>query len=109
MIIILQKKATKAEIEKAKEEFRDFIKIVVDIEKEIAAIGGKLHADAEKLLLEKGSKNKNLWGGGFDLKNNAVDTQAMINIRPTENDNMEILDQEIRERFLKIAKKLLLG
>ena len=107
MIVILQKKAAKTEIEKAKEEFGDFIKIVIDIEKEIAAIGGKLHADAEKLLLEQGSKNENLWGGGFDLKTGTFDSQAMINIRPLKNDNMEILDQKIREKFLEIAEKLL--
>lgn len=107
MIVILQKKATKAEVEKAKEEFKDFIKIVIDIEKEMAAIGGRLHTDAEKLLLEQGSKNENLWGGGFDFKTGTFDSQAMINIRPLKNDNMEILDQKIREKFLEIAEKLL--
>lgn len=108
MIILLQRKATKGEIQKAKEEMGDFIKIVIDIEKEIAAIGGELHADAEKLLMENGSSQENLWGGGFDTATNIIDSQAMINIRPSQkNDNMEILDQKIREKFLEIAEKLL--
>lgn len=108
MIIVIQKKVTKEELEKAKEEFKDYIKVVVDIEKQIAAIGGRLHADAEKILLEQGSLQVNLWGGGFDLQTDLLDTQAMINIRPNQNnDNMEILDVEIRNKFLKIAERLL--
>ena len=108
MIIIVNKSATSNEIEKAKEEFGDYIKIVVDIEKEIAAIGGKFHTDAEKLLIENGSAQKNLWGGGFDISTKKIDTQAIINIRPSQgNDSMEILDPNIRTNFLKIAIKLI--
>lgn len=109
MIIILEKKATEEDLKKASEEFGDYIKIVADIEKEIIAIGGKLHSDAERLLLEAGSNQKNLWGGGLDLANKELDTQAMINIRPLEkNDNMEILDIKVRDKFLKICRKLII-
>lgn len=108
MIVILKKRASKDDIKKALEEFEDYFKIVVDLEKEIIAIGGKLHSDAEKLLIENGSVQKNIWGGGYDTKTKNFDTQAMINIRPKENnDNMEILDWEIRDKFKKIAKRLL--
>lgn len=107
MIVVLTGKASKSDIKKASEEFKDFIKIVIDIEKGILAAGGKLHADAEKMLIEMGSKNADLWGGGFDLKNDTFDTQAMINIRSGTNDNMEILDIRIRQKFLKIAKNIL--
>lgn len=108
VITILTRKATKEEIKKASEEFGDYIKIVLDLEKERAAIGGRLHTDIEKVLLESGSVQKDLWGGGLDLANKTFDTQAMINIRPFENnDNMEILDPQTRKKFLEICNKLI--
>ena len=39
----------------AKEGFGNLVKAVVDIEREIMAIGGELHSDEEALLLEQGS------------------------------------------------------
>lgn len=108
MVIILNQKAIKEDIAKASEEFGDYIKIVADIEKEIVAIGGKLHADSEKKLLESGSAQKNIWGGGLDLETKIFDTQAMINIRPLDHNNsMEILSPKIRDKFLKICSRLL--
>ena len=32
---------------------------------EVAAVGGELHADAEALLLEQGSQQKDLWGANY--------------------------------------------
>jgi hypothetical protein len=43
----------------------DTVKPVVDVKRSIIAIGGELHADAEALLLEQGSDQKNLWGANF--------------------------------------------
>jgi hypothetical protein len=42
--------------------FGDMVKYVVDLERRIAAVGGDLHADAEQLLLESGSRQTDLWG-----------------------------------------------
>ncbi|KKT62911.1 MAG: hypothetical protein UW81_C0026G0009 [Candidatus Giovannonibacteria bacterium GW2011_GWC2_44_9] len=45
----------------AKEEFGNVVKAVVDVEQEIMAIGGELHADEEVLLMEtENSKRKNM-------------------------------------------------
>ena len=108
MIIILTEKATKEDLKSATKEFGDYIKIVADLEKEIVAIGEKFHADAEKVLIENGSEQKNLWGGGLDLHSGRVDFQAIINIRPNQNnDSMEILDPEIRKVFQQISEKFL--
>lgn len=108
MIIYLKRHATDSDVEKARRTFGDYIKIVVDIDLKVATIGGKLHADGEEVLIKKGSKNGNLWGGGLDLKNENFDCQAVINIRPFQNnDSMEILDPEIRKKFIEIAGKLL--
>ena len=108
MIIVLNKKATKEQIQKASEELETYIKVVVDVKKNIGAIGGKFHADAEKILLREGSLQRDLWGGGLDLKSGKFDMQAIINIRPEQrNDSMEILDPVFRKRFLEISEKLL--
>lgn len=108
MIIVLTRKASKEDIEKAKEEFGNYIKAVVDIEKRVIAIGSRFHADAEKILIEDGSIQQNLWGGGFDPITGKIDFQAIINIRPKQNnDSMEILDQNIRKMFESIAEDFL--
>lgn len=62
MIIILRdKKATKEQIKKMSYAYGSYIKVVIDIEKEVLAGGADMHYDEEKLLLEYGCKQENLW------------------------------------------------
>jgi len=42
--------------------FGDMVKLVVDIDRGLIAIGGELHADAEAVLLEHGSRHADVWG-----------------------------------------------
>ena len=42
--------------------FEEMVKYVVDLARRVAAVGGQLHADAEQLLLESGSRQEDLWG-----------------------------------------------
>lgn len=42
----------------AKKKFGNLVKAVVDVEQEIMAIDGDLHADEEARLLQQGSRNK---------------------------------------------------
>lgn len=108
MILVIKNKAGEEEIKKMSEEYGDYIKVVVDIEKAILAGGGERHFDAEQLLLDEGSKQENLWGGGFDLKTKEVDFNSMINLRPSEeNPSREILSVPIREKFTQIVRELL--
>ncbi len=98
---------TQEEINTLKQAFGDYLKLTVDIENEWLVAGSELHADAEKLLLNKGSHQDNIWGGGINLKDRQIDTTAVLNLRPRmNNDNLEILDQKSREKFIKIVKKL---
>lgn len=106
-IVILAKKVTTADIEKASEDYKTYIKITADIKKEVIAIGGEYHADAEKLLLEKGSLQKNIWGGGVDLNLKRFETNALVNLRPNQNNSTEILDEKVREKFIKICHKMI--
>ena len=42
--------------------FGNMVKAVVDVETEALALDAELHSDLEALLLESGSKQRNLWG-----------------------------------------------
>jgi hypothetical protein len=45
--------------------FGDMVKLVVDVRRRVVAVGGELHADAEAVLLEGGSKQADLWGANY--------------------------------------------
>lgn len=42
--------------------FGDFVKAVVDIERQILVLDAELHADQESHLLARGSRQESLWG-----------------------------------------------
>ena len=109
MVIIVHEgeKVTKEDLEKAKADYETYIKITIDIEGKIVALGGEYHADAEKLLLEGGSKQNNIWGGGVNLESRNFETNAIVNLRSGRNNSTDILDGETREKFLDLAKKVL--
>jgi len=95
----------------AQNTFGDLVKAVVDIEKEIMAIDGELHADEERLLLEHGCEQKNLWGiniypemSGKDL----IEFDSMINIRPSQGNRTRGIDDiKIQDKIFKITDKLI--
>jgi len=101
----IDKKLTNNEILSLRKKYGDYIKLTVDIENAWIVAGGKLHADGEKILLDKGARQDNIWGGGINLNDNQIDTTAVLNLRPgLGNDNLEILDKEIRNKFHSIVK-----
>lgn len=109
MVLVIRKKASQEEIKKMAEDFDGYIKVVVDIEKEILAGGGERHVDAEQILLKKDSRQADLWGGGLDLQTKEIDYNSIINLRPNQdNPSRDILSTEIRKKFDKIVKDLLL-
>ena len=109
MIIILDNKANKTEIQQMSKEFAGYIKIVVDIEKKMLAGGAERHFDLEQKLLEEGSIQKDLWDGGIDLETREIDHNSMINLRPRDNNpSRDILSEEIRLKFDKIVKYIIL-
>jgi len=110
-VVIINKKPTSEDIKKSLEDYPSYIKITIDVKQVIIAMGGEYHADAEEILIQKyNSKQKDIWGGGYDLKSKQFETNAMINMRPFhENSSMEILDPIIRKKFLQIVKGALGG
>lgn len=94
----------------AENSFGNLVKAVVDVEKEIMAVDGELHADEESLLLQKGSLQKDLWGinlypamTGEDF----IEYDSMINIRPSQNNRSRGVDAvEIRQKIVRIVGRL---
>ena len=106
MIITKSTPFTKAEIEKLKEYFDPYIKTVIDIDKEICSAGCDRHYDSEQVLLDKGSRQSDLWGGGVDLVTKEIDFNSFINIRPNqENNSNEIQDATIRQKYKKLTER----
>jgi hypothetical protein len=91
--------------------FEDMVKYVVDIELRAAAVGGELHADAEHLLLESGSRQSDLWGANYYPgrgPDECIEYTSLINICPAQgNRGMLIMDPLIRERVREITFALL--
>ena len=95
----------------AKPQFGNLVKAVVDVEKEIMAVGGELHADEEQLLLKQGSKQENLWGINLypDLDpNDWIEFDSMINLRPSySNLSRGVDDPETRKKIVQIVNRLI--
>ena len=90
--------------------FGNLVKGVVDVEEEILALGGELHADEEEKLIKNGSKQENLWGINLYPEiqgKDWVEFDSMINIRPRQNNKTRGVDDEkIRERIIAIVNKI---
>lgn len=105
MIITKFSPYTSEEVEKLRERFDVYIKTVIDIDKKICSAGCDRHFESEKILLEQGSKQEDLWGGGIDLETGEIDGNSFINIRPqSKNPSNEILDPNVRKTFIEFTK-----
>lgn len=113
-IIIVKTPIKRTEvIELVNEEFGDFVKAVVDIEQEIMALGGELHADEEVLLNEQeGSKREYTWGINIYPKNNEIEWiefDSMINLKPNFGNRTRSVENLIlQEKIKEIVKKLII-
>ena len=101
----------KALREMSEKMFGNLVKAVVDIEKEIMVIDAELHSDEEKVLIEDGSKQQNLWGINIYTElpqEDRIEFDSMINLRPKQNNRSRgIDDPKIREKILQICDKLI--
>lgn len=91
--------------------FTDMVKYVVDLERGVVAVGGELHADAEQLLLEDGSRQEDLWGANYYPGRGAdgcIEFTSLINIRPSQgNHSMEIEDDAVRARVRDLTYRMI--
>lgn len=93
----------------AENNYMGLVKAVVDIESEIMAIDADLHADEEKLLLDNGSKQENLWGINiYPSEKDMIEFDSMINIRIWQNNKTRgIDDKKIQTRIINVVNKLI--
>ncbi|MBM3257884.1 MAG: hypothetical protein FJZ05_01550 [Candidatus Nealsonbacteria bacterium] len=94
----------------AKERFGDLVKAVVDIEQEIMAVGGEMHADEEAVLMEKEkSKRENTWGINiYPEKEESIEFDSVINLKPSfGNRSRNVENQEIKNKIREIIDKLI--
>lgn len=105
-VVVIKDQVTPEDLATARQDYGDYIKVVADVRNGVVAIGGQWHADAERILLEQGSLQADIWGGGLDLLHKTIDTIALINLRPTQgNDSQEILNPQIRQTFTSLVKE----
>jgi len=86
--------------------FGDMVKAVVDVDRSLLAVDAELHSDLEALLLENGSKQKNLWGinlypeiQGEDF----IEFDSLINMRPSQGNRSRGIDDAIvRKKIVEI-------
>lgn len=105
MIITKAEPYTLEEIEKLKEVFDVYVKTVIDVEKKICSAGCDRHFESERELLEAGSMQDNIWGGGIDLETKIIDYNSFINIRPRQqNTSNEIQDEILRKKYKKLTE-----
>jgi len=90
--------------------FQDMVKYVADLERAVIAIGGELHADAEAILLDQGSRQADLWGANYlpgRGEDACIEYTSLINIRPAQdNRSMEVEDPGIRARIRDLTLRL---
>ncbi len=111
--LVDQKITNEALKEMSDKMFDGLVKAVVDVEKEIMVVDSELHADQEEYLLEKGSKQENLWGINIYPEQVGEETwlefDSMINLRPSQNNrSRSVEDENTRNKIIAIAEKLVL-
>ena len=95
----------------AQERFGDMVKAVVDVERQVMAIGAELHADEEQYLLEKGSGQNNLWGINIYMDQpllQAIEFDSMINVRPSQGNRARgVESEELRHKIVAVVQSLI--
>ena len=92
--------------------YENMAKLAVDVEREILAIGGEWHSDAEEVLIADGSKATDVWGVNFypwKASNERIVYTSLINLKPVvQHRKMEVTDRATRSKIHDIITQLLL-
>lgn len=108
MILIISTHATPEQIAEMLQPLLTYIKIAVDVRRQILAGGGLLHADCEAVLLEDGSRQEDVWGANWLPLTQEATYESLINIRPRQNNRaMFINDPSLRLNVERTVRRLL--
>ena len=93
-----------------KGRYGGLVKAVVDVKQAVMIAGATMHADAEALLLERGSMQSDLWGINLYLQEDSdewIEYDSVINLRPSQdNDSRGVDDPAIRQQIKEIVNRL---
>lgn len=105
MILTKSEPFTIEEIEQLREQFDVYIKTVIDVKRKVCSAGMDRHFEGEQLLLQQGSSQHDIWGGGFDLETKEIDFNSFINIRPRDNNTKnEIQSEAIKKQYKSLTE-----
>jgi len=109
IIRVIKKPITRAEAKEiAKECYGDMVKGVVDVEREIIALGGEWHMDANNKILESGANQSAVWGFNFYPDENRIEYTSLINIRPAQhNRKIEVQDEALKMKMEQVIRRLI--
>ena len=90
--------------------YGNLVKAVIDVEREIMAIGGEFHADEEVLLMEQeGSKREFTWGINLypeKVGDEFVEFDSVINLKPSFGNRLRgVENPATREKIREIVAK----
>ena len=107
-IHVIRERATEEELRDMQERLGSYIKLAADVERGILAGGGEYHADCEAVLLEDGSRQKDIWGADWYPETRTVGFGALINIRPRQgNRSMAVQDPRLCGQIESVVRRLL--
>ncbi len=97
--------------EMAKKMFGEIVKVDVDVVNRSVIVDLPMHYDGEQELLQRGSKQPDIWGINLHPddygSDNFIEFDSMINIRPSQgNTSREILDSTIRKTIQEIIAEV---
>ena len=97
--------------ELAQNTFGDMIKCVADVKRGLLAVDADLHSDLERLLLEDGSAQEDLWGFNLWVEEEGedfIEFDSLINIRSWQgNPSRDVEKPEVREAIKSIVDKFI--
>ena len=100
MIKLYKEPIPSVDLNPLQEVYPGYIKVVVDLENGWLCAGGEYHIDCEEVLINAGSKQSDLWGGGVNMSTKTIEYQAMSNYKPAQGrTTYEISDSEIKAKF----------
>ena len=94
----------------AAQQFGEFVKAVVDVQRGVMAIGGELHADEEAALIDDGARQADLWGINLYPERapaERIEFDSMINVRPSQgNRSRGVDDDRVRRQIEDVVARL---
>jgi hypothetical protein len=90
-----------------------FVKAVVDVQRRVLVIGGELQSDEEAYLIDRGSRQHDLWGINLypaNVGDGFLEFDSMINVRPASGNRSRAVDDPAIQRQIRdIVAALVIG